>query len=135
MKYKGIPLLPFLTAAAATAVFVTYRSSMHAARERLRGKSTVILSPSGFHYRVNGSQRGIVMDTKKTRWRWLLWSPWLAKANRSSREWQTRRPGAVIVAIKTIHTLAWFSIETCMVYLLYAGFAKRSDRSVVVAKV
>jgi hypothetical protein len=28
MKYKGIPLLPLLTAAAATTVFVTYRSSM-----------------------------------------------------------------------------------------------------------
>ena len=37
--------------------------------------------------------------------------------------------------IKTIHTLAWFSIESCMVYLLYTGFAKRSDRSVVVATV
>ena len=39
------------------------------------------------------------------------------------------------MAIKVIHTLAWFSIESCMVYLLYAGFAKRSDRSVVVATV
>jgi 2-hydroxy-6-oxonona-2,4-dienedioate hydrolase len=47
MKYKGIPRLPLLTAAVATTVFVTYRSSMRAARERLRGKSTVIPSPYG----------------------------------------------------------------------------------------
>ena len=36
-------------------------------------------------------------------------------------------------AIKAIHTLAWFSIEACMMYVLYAGFARRSDRSVGVA--
>ncbi|HYA99289.1 MAG TPA: hypothetical protein VED37_03650 [Ktedonobacteraceae bacterium] len=41
----------------------------------------------------------------------------------------------MLAAIKTIHTLAWFSIESCMLYLLYAGFTKRSDRSVVVATV
>jgi hypothetical protein len=41
----------------------------------------------------------------------------------------------VLVAIKAFHTLAWFSIELCMIYLLYAGFAKSSDRSVVVATV
>ena len=39
------------------------------------------------------------------------------------------------MAIKAIHTLAWFSIESCMVYLLYAGFAKRSDRHAAVAAV
>jgi len=39
----------------------------------------------------------------------------------------------VLVAIKVIHTLAWFSIESCMVYLLSAGFAKRSDRRAAVA--
>lgn len=37
------------------------------------------------------------------------------------------------MVIKTIHTLAWFSIESCMVYLLAAGFAKRSDRRAAVA--
>ncbi len=47
MKYKGIPLLPLLAAAATTTVFVTYCLSMHAARSRLRGKSTVISSPYG----------------------------------------------------------------------------------------
>jgi hypothetical protein len=36
-------------------------------------------------------------------------------------------------AIKTVHTLAWFSIEACMVYVLYAGFARRSDRRAAIA--
>ena len=37
------------------------------------------------------------------------------------------------VAVKVIHTVAWFSIESCMRYLLYAGFMKRTDRRVAVA--
>jgi len=40
-----------------------------------------------------------------------------------------------LTAVKTIHTLAWFSIESCMVYLLYAGFVKRTDRRAAVAAV
>jgi hypothetical protein len=35
--------------------------------------------------------------------------------------------------VKAIHTLAWFSIEACMVYVLYAGFARRSDRRAGIA--
>jgi hypothetical protein len=31
-------------------------------------------------------------------------------------------------AIRLIHTLAWFSIESCMMYVLWAGFRGRSDR-------
>ena len=38
-----------------------------------------------------------------------------------------------LVAVKVIHTLACFSIESCMAYLLYAGFVKRTDRRVAVA--
>ena len=68
------------------------------------------------------------MDTKQTHW-------WWSKADRPSREWLARHPGAVLEAIKTVHTLAWFSIESCMIYLLYTGFARRSDRRVVVAAV
>jgi len=33
-----------------------------------------------------------------------------------------------LVAVKVIHTLAWFSIESCVAYLLYAGFVRRTDR-------
>jgi len=32
-----------------------------------------------------------------------------------------------------VHTLAWFSIESCMVYVLRAGFARRSDRRAAIA--
>ena len=74
------------------------------------------------------------MNTKQTHW-WLRWSQHRAKADLPRRKWQSGHQEAVLVAIKAIHTLAWFSIESCMVYLLYAGFAKRSDRSVVVATV
>ena len=40
---------------------------------------------------------------------------------------------AQLVVVKAVHTLAWFSIEACMVYLLYAGFAKRTDRRAAIA--
>jgi Polyketide cyclase / dehydrase and lipid transport len=40
---------------------------------------------------------------------------------------------AALGAVKAVHTLAWFSIEACMVYVLYAGFARRSDRRAGIA--
>jgi len=40
---------------------------------------------------------------------------------------------AALGAVKAIHTLAWFSIEACMAYVLYAGFARRSDRRAGIA--
>ena len=40
---------------------------------------------------------------------------------------------AALRAVKAIHTLAWFSIEAGMVYVLYAGFARRSDRRAGIA--
>ena len=43
------------------------------------------------------------------------------------------RPGPALVAVNFVQTLAWFSSESCMVYLLYAGFAKRTDRRAAVA--
>jgi hypothetical protein len=36
-------------------------------------------------------------------------------------------------AVKSFHTLAWFLIEACMVYLLYAGVRGRTDRRAGVA--
>lgn len=42
------------------------------------------------------------------------------------------RPGAV-AAIKTVHTLAWASIEACVLYVLHAGFAGRTDKRVGIA--
>ena len=40
---------------------------------------------------------------------------------------------AALRAVKAIHTLAWFSIEACMAYVLYAGFARQSDRRAGIA--
>jgi hypothetical protein len=40
---------------------------------------------------------------------------------------------AVVAAIKIFHTLAWLSIESCVAYVLWAGFAGRSDRRAGVA--
>jgi hypothetical protein len=43
---------------------------------------------------------------------------------RSSR----RRRRTELTAIKSVHTLAWLSIESCLAYVLYAGLAGRTDR-------
>jgi hypothetical protein len=39
----------------------------------------------------------------------------------------------VVTAIKVFHTLVWLSIESCVVYVLYEGFAGRTGRRVGVA--
>lgn len=44
-----------------------------------------------------------------------------------------RGSDAALRSIKAIHTLAWFSIEACMMYVLCAGFAGRSDRRAGIA--
>jgi len=36
-------------------------------------------------------------------------------------------------AVKAFHTLAWFSIETCMAYLLYTGFRGKTDKRAATA--
>ena len=40
---------------------------------------------------------------------------------------------AAIAAVKTIHTLAWLSIESCVIYTLYAGFAGRTGKRAAAA--
>lgn len=35
---------------------------------------------------------------------------------------------AVVAGIKVVHTATWLSIESCVAYVLWAGFAGRSDR-------
>ncbi|WP_286132620.1 hypothetical protein [Arthrobacter sp. OY3WO11] len=40
---------------------------------------------------------------------------------------------AAVVAIKAVHTLAWLSIESCVVYLLITGLAGRTDKRVGLA--
>ncbi|CAN7230755.1 hypothetical protein LJR078_000918 [Arthrobacter sp. LjRoot78] len=43
------------------------------------------------------------------------------------------RDRMALTAVKSFHTLAWFLIEACMVYLLYAGIRGRTDRRAGVA--
>ncbi len=43
------------------------------------------------------------------------------------------RDDVAVTLIKAVHTLAWFSIEACMAYVLYAGLARRSDRRAGIA--
>jgi len=40
---------------------------------------------------------------------------------------------ATLVMIKSVHTVAWLSIESCVVYLVYAGLRGRSDRRAAIA--
>lgn len=48
-------------------------------------------------------------------------------------ESRARRRAVTLTAIKTVHTLTWFSIESCMMYLLYSGFRRKSDRRAAIA--
>jgi hypothetical protein len=45
----------------------------------------------------------------------------------------TLRPPTAVAAIKAVHTLAWLSIELCVVYVLVAGLAGRTDKRVGIA--
>ena len=38
-----------------------------------------------------------------------------------------------LAAVKLVHTLVWFSIESCMLYVLWTGFRRRSDRRSAIA--
>jgi hypothetical protein len=38
-----------------------------------------------------------------------------------------------LTTIKLIHTAIWFGVESCMAYVLWAGFARRTDRRVAIA--
>ena len=46
---------------------------------------------------------------------------------------QAAHHDAAIKVTKAVHTLAWFSIESCVLYLLYTGFARRSGRRAAIA--
>ena len=60
------------------------------------------------------------------------WTPRQRAARHCEVANPPRRRRAVLTAIKLIHTLAWFSIESCMAYVLWAGFTWRSDRRVAI---
>jgi hypothetical protein len=58
--------------------------------------------------------------------------PIMLDALRIAAKPRGRRP-TLLVPIKLIHTLLWFSIESCLAYVLWAGFTRRSDRRVAIA--
>ena len=43
------------------------------------------------------------------------------------------RADVLVATVKVIHTAAWFSIESCVAYLLYAGLAGHTDRRAAIA--
>lgn len=63
------------------------------------------------------------------------WSP--RRATAGTRSDSPRAPSrcshAALVAVRVAHTLAWFSIESCVIYVLFAGLARRSDRRAALA--
>lgn len=58
------------------------------------------------------------------------WSPGRGRTRTDpARPARTRgRNDVPLTLIKAAHTLAWFSIESCMAYVLYAGAARRTGR-------
>lgn len=63
------------------------------------------------------------------------WSPWRGRTRTDpARPTRTRgRNDVPVTLIKAAHTLAWFSIESCMAYVLYAGAARRTGRRAALA--
>ncbi len=61
------------------------------------------------------------------------WSPWRPPPDGTPSARAARPRPAVVVAIKTVHTLAWVSIESCVLYVLYAGLVGRTDKRVGIA--
>jgi hypothetical protein len=61
------------------------------------------------------------------------WSPWRPRAEATPRAVAARPRPAVVSAVKIVHTLAWLSIESCVLYVLYAGLRGRTDRRAGIA--
>ena len=55
------------------------------------------------------------------------WSPWRPRTETAPSVAVRPRPG-LVAGIKAFHTLAWVSIESCVLYVLYAGLRGRTDR-------
>lgn len=72
------------------------------------------------------------MSTTPTR-RPPPWSPWRPRSDATAQSLAAQPRPDVVAAIKTVHTLAWASIESCVLYVLYAGFAGRTDKRVGIA--
>jgi len=61
------------------------------------------------------------------------WSPWRPRPDDAQPACAKRPRPAVVAGIKALHTLAWGSIESCVLYVLYAGLRGHTDRRVGIA--
>jgi hypothetical protein len=61
------------------------------------------------------------------------WTPWPRRPRPAPGQTARGRNDVALTLIKAVHTLAWFSIESCMAYVLYAGAARRTDRRAALA--
>ena len=61
------------------------------------------------------------------------WSPWRPRTDAAPRAVAARPRPAVVAAVKAAHTLAWLSIESCVLYVLYAGLRGHTGRGVGIA--
>ncbi|MQA87571.1 MAG: hypothetical protein GEV03_23845 [Streptosporangiales bacterium] len=43
------------------------------------------------------------------------------------------RAGPALMTVKAAHTAIWFGVEACMIYLIYAGLTRRTDRRAALA--
>ncbi len=94
-----------------------------------------VAGPGTSSKQQRGTGRGLgVWDRSEATHQVPTWSPWRTQAAAPpGHKRQAGSSNAALAAIKVAHTLAWSSIESCMVYVLYAGFARRSDRRVAMA--
>lgn len=58
------------------------------------------------------------------------WSPWRPQAPPPAASTVVGPRPSIVAAIKVFHTLAWASIEACVLYVLYTGLAGRTDKRV-----
>ncbi|HEX9039429.1 MAG TPA: hypothetical protein VF838_00230 [Trebonia sp.] len=61
------------------------------------------------------------------------WSPWRPRPDGTPPARVVRPRPAVVTAIKAVHTLAWLSIESSVVYVLYTGLAGRTSKRAGIA--
>lgn len=85
--------------------------------------------PSAWHWPTVGQKEvmrmSIMAEARRRPPLWSLWRPRIYGTSTPVVVWP--RP-AVAAGIKLFHTLAWVSIESCVAYVLWAGFAGRSDK-------
>ena len=63
----------------------------------------------------------------------LRWRRWWGSAHEVEPAALPGHADSYVEVVKVIHTAAWFSIESCVAYLLYAGLSGRTDRRAAIA--